>query len=72
MEGKEILETDQFLAFKLDEEVFAKYVKLAADNGWEGIMIRKDAPYEGKRSTDLLKVKKFYDREYKVKDVEMT
>jgi DNA ligase-1 len=34
-----------------------------------GLMIRKDAPYQGKRSNDLLKVKKFETEEYKVEDV---
>ena len=34
--------------------------------GYEGIMIRKDCEYKGKRSNDILKVKKFYDAEYVV------
>jgi DNA ligase-1 len=34
--------------------------------GHEGIMIRKDVGYKGKRSKDILKVKKFHDAEYKV------
>lgn len=43
----------------------------AAKKGWEGIMIRKDIPYEGKRSDKLLKCKLFHDAEYVVKDVVM-
>jgi len=39
--------------------------------GWEGIMIRKDIPYEGKRSDKLLKCKLFEDAEYEVVDVVM-
>jgi DNA ligase-1 len=39
-------------------------------NNWEGIMLRADAPYKGKRSKDLLKYKSFYDDEYTVVDVE--
>ena len=35
-------------------------------NGWEGIMVRKDVPYEGKRSNNLLKIKPFSDSEYVV------
>ena len=27
-------------------------------NGWEGFMVRKDVGYEGKRSKNLLKIKK--------------
>jgi len=34
--------------------------------GYEGIMIRKDCEYKGKRSNDILKVKKFHDAEYVV------
>ncbi len=34
-------------------------------------MIRKDVEYEGKRSNDLLKIKKFHDDEYVVKSVEV-
>lgn len=43
----------------------------AVESGWEGLIIRKDVPYEGKRSKNMLKVKKFYDAEYVVNDVEM-
>ncbi len=42
----------------------------ADTNGYEGIMLRKDSNYEGKRSKNLLKCKKFFDAEYKVLDVE--
>lgn len=34
--------------------------------GWEGVMLRKDVGYKGKRTSDLLKLKKFKDAEYKV------
>ena len=50
------------------EEVFNKWSKLASDNNWEGFMLRKDAPYKGKRSRDLLKVKTMHDAEYEVVD----
>lgn len=33
---------------------------------WEGLMLRRDTIYEGKRTNDLLKVKKFEDDEFKV------
>jgi DNA ligase-1 len=42
----------------------------ATNLGYEGIMIRKDVGYEGKRSKNLLKVKKMHDAEYVVVDVE--
>ena len=44
---------------------------LASEDGWEGIMIRKNIGYEGKRSDKLLKCKLFEDAEYRVKDVVM-
>jgi DNA ligase-1 len=45
-------------------------LKDAASNEWEGVMLRKDSPYEGKRSKNLLKCKNFYDNEYKVLEAE--
>jgi DNA ligase-1 len=42
----------------------------ATDLGYEGIMLRKDTVYEGKRSKSLLKVKKMQDAEYEVVGVE--
>lgn len=48
------------------EEHFGEMVKDAEKEGYEGIMIRKNIGYEGKRSHNLLKVKKFHDAEYKV------
>jgi DNA ligase-1 len=49
-----------------DETQFAEMAKEAEQEGYEGIMLRKNIPYEGTRSHNLLKVKKFYDAEYKV------
>lgn len=40
----------------------------ATENGWEGLMLRKDSTYQGKRSNDILKVKTFFDNEYIVQD----
>lgn len=45
-------------------EHFDMWTQMAADNNWEGFMLRKDIGYEGKRSRNLLKVKKFHDAEY--------
>jgi DNA ligase-1 len=44
-------------------------LKVANEKGWEGLMIRKDVPYEGKRTNNLLKIKSFYDDEYEVLDI---
>lgn len=50
-------------------EELKSFLTYAVKKGWEGAMIRKDTIYKGKRSNDLLKVKKFFDDEYVVKDV---
>ena len=57
--------------FKLmDREHFEKVAADATEMGYEGIMIRKDVGYEGKRSKNLLKVKKMHDAEYQVTGLE--
>ena len=48
------------------DDHFDTWIKMSADNNWEGVMLRKNVAYEGKRSNNLLKVKKFHDEEYKV------
>ena len=45
---------------------FTEMAKDAEEAGFEGIMVRKNVGYEGKRSHNLLKVKKFHDAEYTV------
>ena len=52
-----------------DDDHFAEWTKKANDYNWEGLMLRADKPYEGKRSKNLLKYKSFNDAEYKVVDV---
>lgn len=49
-------------------EELDKLTQMATKKGWEGLMLRKNVPYQGKRSNDILKVKTFYDAEYKVVD----
>ena len=57
--------------WKVDsEEHFQALAELATKNNWEGLILRKDSEYKGKRSNDLLKVKKFFDEEYVVKSIE--
>lgn len=41
----------------------------ALENKWEGLMLRKDDIYKGKRSFDLLKYKEFSDAEYIVDSI---
>jgi len=56
--------------FVTDKEEVTYLLERATSSGWEGIMLRKDVPYKGKRSNDILKCKKFIDDEYIVKDIE--
>ena len=53
------------------EEQFTEMAKAAEEAGFEGIMVRKNVGYEGKRSHNLLKVKKFHDAEYTVLETTM-
>ena len=53
------------------DEHFSNWNKMSADKGWEGFMLRKETGYEGKRTKNLLKVKKFFDAEYKVIDFDI-
>lgn len=50
-------------------DAFAKMSTQADDKGWEGLMLRKDDIYKGKRSNDLLKVKNFHTEEYVVRSI---
>ena len=61
--------TDQ--AVITGDDHFETWSKLSAEKGWEGFMLRKDVGYEGKRSKNLVKVKKFFDAEYKVLDYDV-
>ena len=54
-----------------DDDHFQEWISLSNKSGWEGLMLRADEPYKGKRSKDLLKYKSFSDDEYEVVDVEM-
>ena len=56
---------------KFTDKSFASMQETVVEKGWEGLIIRKDAAYKGKRSYDLMKVKKFFDAEYIVNKVEI-
>lgn len=46
------------------------YINRCVEDGFEGIMLKKDAPYFFGRSFNMLKYKKFKDAEYKIVDFE--
>lgn len=53
-------------------EDISTLIDTARIQGWEGLILRNaDAPYHGKRSDDILKIKDFKDAEYKVIRVEV-
>ena len=52
------------------EDHIQEKMEEASKKEWEGLMLRKDELYKGKRSQDILKVKKFYDAEYVVVGLE--
>ena len=52
------------------DEQLADMIADADGHGYEGVMLRRNAGYEGKRSKNLLKCKKFFDAEYKVHSVD--
>jgi DNA ligase-1 len=48
------------------QEVLNYHIDLAKEHGWEGCMLRKNAPYKRGRTKDLLKIKSMQDAEYEV------
>jgi DNA ligase-1 len=48
---------------------FNEWISVSSSLKWEGLMLRADTPYKGKRSKDLLKYKSFHDNEYEVKAI---
>jgi DNA ligase-1 len=53
-----------------DDDHFGAIKADAEKKGFEGVMLRKNVGYEGKRSQNLLKVKKFSDAEYVVESID--
>ncbi|KAG0265829.1 hypothetical protein BG011_003980 [Mortierella polycephala] len=60
-----VLSQTRIESFKQLEMMVVKGIK----RGWEGVMLRKDVAYEGKRSRNLLKIKQFQDAEFIVQEV---
>ncbi len=52
----------------LSQSHFKELRAEASFQGWEGLILRRDTSYEGKRSNDMLKVKSFMDMEFTVMD----
>ena len=58
-----------FIEVANDEEVEEMILNFISE-GYEGIMLKKDVPYFFGRSFDMLKYKKFFDKEFKIVDFE--
>lgn len=43
-----------------DQSQIMKWLDYAVKQGWEGLMLNKDATYKCKRTADLIKIKRFY------------
>jgi DNA ligase-1 len=54
-----------------NDDHFNEWIAKSTKEKWEGLMLRADEPYKGKRSKDLLKYKSFFDDEYQVVNAEM-
>lgn len=54
-----------------DELDLSLMTNKAEQLGWEGIILREDKYYEGKRTKSMIKCKKFKDAEYVIKDCEV-
>lgn len=56
---------------RLTEETFKALQAEFREKGWEGLILRKDVVYKGKRSQDILKMKDFNDAEFTVLSIEV-
>lgn len=52
------------------EDEVEEMISWFVERGYEGIMLKKDVPYFFGRSFDMLKYKKFFDKEFKIVDFE--
>lgn len=60
----------EFVYSGYDHTEIEKALNYAEANDWEGVMVNLDAPYVGKRTKNLIKVKKFYTYDLRVVGVE--
>lgn len=54
-----------------NQEDFDRWSEYVAKGNWEGFMLRKNEEFKTGRIKTLLKVKKFFDAEYEVKDIKV-
>ena len=68
--GTDNLEIVQMCYEGHDHSEIWKWLDYAEQNDWEGVILNLDAPYECKRTKNLIKVKKFYTYDLEVIGVE--
>lgn len=54
---------------EMSKENFEKMKQQSIENGWEGLMIKKNVGYKNGRSYDLMKFKDFFDEEFTVTNI---
>lgn len=52
-----------------EQSQIMKWLDYAVAHDWEGLMLNKDAAYKCKRTTDLIKIKRFYSMDLPIIDV---
>lgn len=52
-----------------DQTQIMKWLDYAVEHGWEGLMLNKDSTYKCKRTTDLIKIKRFYTMDLPIVEV---
>lgn len=67
--GLENVEIVEMLYEGSDRSQIDKWLEYAVQNDWEGLMLNKDTPYEYKRTTNLIKIKRFYAMDLRVIDI---
>ena len=61
---------DSILITELTSHLDTSLLNKSQEKKWEGLMLRRNTYYKGKRTNDLLKYKTFQDDEFKVVGVE--
>lgn len=52
-----------------DQSQIMKWLDYAVEQDWEGLMLNKDSVYKCKRTTDLIKIKRFYTMDLSIVEV---
>ena len=52
-----------------DQTQIMKWLDYAVEHGWGGLMLNKDSTYKCKRTTDLIKIKRFYTMDLPIVEV---